>query len=192
MKRYIYATSVGFIILGTAVIQTTFASTTTTFDTESFSDITLSSESDGRYHTGSQRWPMMRGGQTGTGDIIPLPQLELTDDELTAFAAMSDDERIAFLSAKGITPKSGTGNMDNRVRRSTPVNSWATVDTTPQKQDTTVSKIATLARAQRIAENKAKQLELRKERVQKKIAAGERLTQLDKKFADANDIDYSM
>lgn len=79
-------------------------------------------------------------------------------------------------------PVSGSGNTLREGRMSR--------QNIRESSTTNLTTSTTTDRASRIAGNKAKQLEQRKMKLQKKIQAGESLTRLEKKFAGNNSIEY--
>jgi hypothetical protein len=89
-------------------------------------------------------------------------------------------------------PESGSGKLQNakntRLAKVAPTQSGTTLTTTTTLDSQ--KKVAELARAERITQNKARQLEQRKQKIHNRVIAGETLTHLEKKFADTNGIEY--
>lgn len=210
MKKYIYATSLGLVVLAGTAVQSTFAATSATESRTlppEFSVLTTTELETLESLTGSARDEYLTSKgitrPTASGELQDNPgHIELTEAERTALESMTETERQAFFASKWLTPPTGSGTMtppttgsgklqnmrNTRIQNRIQSNSGTTITTTTtldsQKQ------VTQLARAERIAQNKAKQLEQRKQKIQNRIVAGESLTRLEKKFADANNIDY--
>lgn len=209
MKKYIYATSLGIVVIAGTVAQSTFASSPAIANNlpPEFAVLSDAELDVVESLTGSARDEYLTSKGisrlTASGELQDNPgHIELTETERTTLESMTETERQAFFASKWLTAPTGTGTITprttssgqlqntrtNRLQNKTQSNSGKTLATT-----TTVDsqkKVTELARAERIAQNKAKQLEQKKQKIQNKVVAGESLTRLERKFADANNIDY--
>ena len=199
MKHYIYATSIGLVLIASTTVQSTFASSAATKNNIPSEFSVLSDAEldivDSLTWSARDEYLASKGitHQTNSGSLDHIPGgIELTEAEYTALKTMTETERQAFFTSKWLTPPTGSGKLQNtkntRLIKQNQTQSGTTLTTT-----TTVDsqkKVAELSRAERIAQNKAKQLEQKKQKLQNKINAGENLTRLEKKFADKNGIEY--
>lgn len=108
MKKYIYATSLGLVVLATTTAQSTFAASTTStsrpLPTE-FSILTEAELETLESLTGSAREEYLTSKgitrPTNSGSLDHMPGgVELTDAERTALESMTETERQAFFASK--------------------------------------------------------------------------------------------
>lgn len=208
MKKTFYISGLSLAVIAVTGINSSFASSENTLPPE-FSVLTSTELSTLSTLTGSERDTFLeskgitRPELSDSGSTHPshikndnTPELNLTDAEKTALENMTDIERDAFFASKWLSRPTASGEINwqnsNTGKQSNQKNGAKKNQIQKNTSKWTNEEISqnNKTRAERIVENKAKALETKKVRIQKKISSNESLTRLEKKFADANSIEY--
>ena len=208
MKKSLYVGSISMILISITSVSSTFAAKTNVKQvTQNPPEFSVLSESQLTtlksltwsareeylaslwitkpvHGSGSLEWSGGINKRHGpsTLEMREIPELtSLTDAEKAALESMTEDERDAFFASKWITRPTNTGSWE-QTKQISKINTTVTSSTRLDSSN--------INRTERLSKQKAKILELKKARIQKKILANEQLTRLEKKFADENSIEY--